>query len=105
MTRVVLLIALYLTLDFADPSMPGALNFDADLNADVILHKARTSRIESAPATPQPPALHTPVVRQSAPQPPSPGRRLSDPFVADWLVQLRRAHAPGRTASPVADDH
>ena len=95
-------LALYLALDFADPSMPGALNFNVDLNHDVVLAGVASKIYESSEQLPALPVRIAPVMREI-------DRGISQRFsryvIADWLVDLRLARSrPGRAAlSP--EDH
>ena len=63
---LVLLLACYLTLDFADPSMPGALNFNVDLNHDIVLTTAPAKPADTKQALPALPPLATAVARQTS---------------------------------------
>ena len=92
----------YLTLDFADPSMPGALNFNVDLNHDVVLAKVVSKIDESSDHLPALPARIAPVMREI-------DRGISQRFsryvMADWLVDLRLAQSRPRHAALLLEDH
>lgn len=98
--RLILLVSLYVTLDLANPFMPGAFQFDVDSSVEA------TRR--------QPPS---PVMRLAAPDAPpaaldraSPSARVQQPIgprptVGAWLGDLRARHpAPAEPPAP-SDDH
>ena len=99
----VLLLACYLTLDFADPSMPGALNFDVDLNKDVVLTNIPTKHDEPKQHMLALPACVASVVEQLniIPRPSLLAPRWAVP---GWLVKLSQSRSPGHETSPTTED-
>ena len=95
-------LALYLALDFADPSMPGALNFNVDLNHDVVLAKVVSKIDESSEHLPALPVRIAPVMREIDR---GIGQRFSRYVMADWLVGLRLAQGSPRHAALSLEDH
>jgi hypothetical protein len=97
------LLACYLTLDFADPSMPGALNFNVDLNTDAVLTNIPSKQDEPMQRMLALPACVVPVVDQLKmillPSPLAP--RWAVP---GWLVKLRQSRTPGSETSPTTED-
>ena len=87
------LFVLYLVMDFADPGMPGLLNFTIDSNRDAVQGQASPEVEEpaSAPAVISPrtmiPAERPLVGRSPAEAGPRPAGK--------WLPMLRLAHHPG----------
>ena len=97
-----LYLALYLALDFADPSMPGALNFNVDLSHDVVLAEVVSKIDDTNEQLPALPARIAPVMREI-------DRGISQRFsryvMADWLVDLRLAQSRPRHAALSLEDH
>ena len=98
----VFFLALYLGLDFADPSMPGALNFDVNLNHDVVLAKVVSKIDDTNEQLPALPARIAPVMREIDR---GISQRFSRHVIADWLVDLRLAQGRPRHAAPSLEDH
>ena len=98
----VFFLALYLGLDFADPSMPGALNFDVNLNHDVVLAKVVSKIDETSEQLPALPARIAPVMREIDR---GISQRFSRHIMADWLVDLRLAQSRPRHAALSLEDH
>ena len=99
----VLLLACYLTLDFADPSMPGALNFDVDLNKDVILTNVPTKQDEPMQRMLALSTRVAPVVEhlKIIPRPTPLAPRWGSP---GWLIKLRQSRTPGNDSPPTTED-
>jgi hypothetical protein len=95
-------LALYLALDFADPSMPGALNFNVDLNHDVVLAKVASKIHESSEQLPALPARIAPVMREIDR---GISQRYSSFVIADWLVGLRLAQSSPKHAALSLEEH
>ena len=99
----VVFLVLYLALDFADPSMPGALNFNLDLNHDVVLAKVVSKIDDPREHLPALPTRIAPVMLGID------RRRISQRFsryvIADWLVDLRLAQSRPRHAALSPEDH
>ena len=97
--RLILLLGLYVSLDLANPFMPGAFNFNPDDSVDgVRLHyEVFRSRLAVIPTPPsiRDAALKRPVV---TPQPAEP------PAVSEWFVDLRQRQSSSSEPPPV-DDH
>jgi hypothetical protein len=96
--RLVLLLGLYVTLDLANPFMPGAFNFNPDESVDgVRLHyEVFRSRLAAIPTPPsiRDAALKLPVV---TPQPADP------PPVSEWFVDLRQRQSSSSEPAPTED--
>jgi hypothetical protein len=99
----VLLLACYLSLDFADPTMPGALNFDVDLNKDVVLTNIPTKHDEPKQHLLALPACMASVIEQLSviPRPSLLAPRWAVP---GWLVKLSQSRSPGDETSPTTED-
>ena len=95
-------LALYLALDFADPSMPGALNFNVDLNHDVVLAKVVSKIDEASEHLPALPARTASAVREIDR---GHGQRFSRYLMADWLVDFRFAQNRPRHAALSLEEH
>ncbi|HXG03343.1 MAG TPA: hypothetical protein VNO23_08040 [Candidatus Binatia bacterium] len=82
-----LVLLLYVALDFANPLMPGAVNFDAGSSVEAVrLERAWSSRglVAATPAVPPPLAVSaalasTPVAHPTRPAPARPTGRLAAP--------------------------
>ena len=98
----VFLLTFYLALDFADPSMPGALNFDVDLNHDVVLTKvpAKIDANDTSAVLPERTALIVDHVAAN-----NPATRDSRYFMADWIGQLRLLHSHSHESSASDEAH
>ena len=99
----VFFLALYLALDFADPSMPGALNFDVNLNHDVVLAKIVSKIDDTNEQLPALPARIAPAMREIDRR--GIGQRFSRHVIADWLVDLRLAQSRPRRAALSLEEH
>ena len=85
--RVPALLLLYVVLDFANPLMPGAVNFDAGASVEAVrLERAWSPRALSAavpvPAPPlalSPALVSPPAAHPTRPAPTRPTRRLAAP--------------------------
>ena len=98
--RLVLLIAFYVTLDFASPFIAGAFMFNADESVDGV-HAHRQQVKVKAVSVPMPMpgrAENEPVPRLA---PPRHGVRP----MSEWFIHLRRAHSPTATAASISEDH
>ena len=100
-----LLFLLYVSLDLSNPFMPGAFNFDPDESVDgVARHRENvTQRLVnvSTPVVPTPrPAdvFRLPSTAVARPE-------RAPCAVNDWLVDVRRAHAPVPEVSALTEDH
>jgi hypothetical protein len=96
--HLVLLLGLYVSLDLANPLMPGAFNFNPDDSVDgVCVHcevfRSRLAAISTPPSI-RDAALKRPIV---TPQPADP------PAVSDWLVDLRQRQSSSSEPSPTED--
>jgi hypothetical protein len=100
--RLAPLLILYVSLDFANPMMPGAVSFDPDDSVEAI--RPDRSRVDgdAAPAPPGPAAERlepSRLVRLAAR--PAPG--IVPPRRAPVLPRLRPARSPD--PAPGSDDH
>ena len=96
--RLMLLIALYLMLDVANPLMPGALTFDAESSVEArLVHHSRVDDVATA-STPAPERLRPAIQRPFASIPAVSGTRTRLPHCA----RPRRSCAP--PAASVEDD-
>jgi hypothetical protein len=98
---LVWLLLIYIGLDFSNPLMPGAVNFDADDSVDgVHAERVRADRYETV-AVPAPTRLVlAPLDSDQAPRL-SPEPRTRDRELPVVRRDLRRPPDPG----PPADDH
>lgn len=96
--RLILLLGLYVSLDLANPFMPGAFNFNPDDSVDgVCLHyEVFRSRLAVIPTPPsiRDGALKRPVV---TPQPADP------PAVSEWFADLRQRQSSSSEPAPTED--
>jgi hypothetical protein len=93
---LVLLVVLYVSLDFANPWIPGAFVFDSDESVDALVPR------RDLPVIPETGASRSAVKlepRALEPEGALPARPLSG-----WLVERKRAHAPSPDLSPPAED-
>lgn len=103
--RLTFLVLCYVSLDLSSPFVPGAFNFNADESIEAVQrHREHAAmRVATAPIPPVPPVpvVH-PVKRASGPL--TRAERASRP-VSEWLVDVRRAHAPIPEVSSLSEDH
>ena len=99
--RLVLALALYLTLDLSNPFMPGAFVFDPGESVEISLGDPRPLKPEAAAAKVPRPSSHA-----LATTPDGPGRAipLEVPVLAEWMADLRRAH-PDTSRPSLSEDH
>jgi hypothetical protein len=103
--RLILLLTVYVSLDLSSPFIPGAFNFNPDESVDGV-HRQRDPRtprplISAAPRVlpdPSPPSvtLSTSAITRI---------RYASNAVNEWLVDVRRAHAPVPEVSALSEDH
>jgi len=98
--RLTLLIALYVTLDFANPLMPGAVNFDPDESVEgvTIQHHQPRPQFAVVPTA-------APVRAESREAPRLLARRSHAPALREWFIDLRQAHARSSDPPPLTEDH
>ena len=99
-----LLVLLYVSLDLSSPFVPGAFNFNPDESVEVgFSRRDRTTRrvVSGARDSTVTPPLET-GPRPAGAVAPSPGWSRA---VNEWLVDVRRAHAPVPEARALSDDH
>jgi hypothetical protein len=95
----VLLLLLYLSLDFTNPMMPGAVTFDpAESVEGVRIERVRSDAIPGLWA----PSFVCPVVDRSDPPRPACRPSPAGQTARDWIVPVRRSL--GVSADPVAAD-
>ena len=98
--RLAVLIAFYVTLDFASPFIAGAFTFNADESVDGV-HAPRQQVRVKAVAVPMPMperAENEPVPRLVLP-------RHDVRPLSEWFVDLRRAHSQTAATPLVSEDH
>ena len=100
-----MLILCYVSLDLSSPFVPGAFNFDADESVEGVQRHRDRCVIQfvvgpAAPVTSPPDAggLGDPPRRLAREERPTPG-------LAEWLVDLRRAHTPMPEVSSLSEEH
>ena len=97
--HLIFLLGLYVSLDLANPFMPGAFNFNPDDSVDGVRlqYEVFRSRLAVIPTPPsiRDAALKRPVV---TPQPADP------PAVSEWFVDLRQRQSSS-SEPPPTDDH
>ena len=93
-------LVLYVALDFANPLMPGAVNFDPDTSVDGITAHHQVSRSLFVSV-----ATSAPVSTQSPPVPHVGGMRPTRTVVGDWLADVRRAHSGPSEPPLLTEDH
>ena len=100
-----LLVLCYVSLDLSSPFVPGAFNFNADESIDGVQRHRETParRLPTAPTPPVPPAPDLGSVRHTSGAVARTGRVPGT--VYEWLVDVRRAHAPVPEVSSLIDDH
>ena len=101
--RLTFLFLVYVSLDLSSPFIPGAFNFNPDESVDGV-HRRRDPRIlRLAVATTPPPMTDSspaPSARSAATGTPRDARPATE-----WLVDVRRAHAPVPEVSALSDEH
>ena len=101
LSRLSVLLILYVAADFANPLMPGAVTFlDGSVQG---VHVERTRFTEVPPATPAPaPRERIEVLRLTRyVLPPMP----IAPMAWVWLVPIRKALLVASASSPPSEDH
>jgi hypothetical protein len=97
--RLILLLGLYVSLDLANPFMPGAFNFSADDSVDGVQLHYEVFRSRLAVISTPPSIRDTAVKRRViTPQPAEPAG------VGEWFVDLRQRQSSSSEPPPV-DDH
>ena len=100
-----LLFLLYVSLDLSSPFIPGAFNFNPDESVDAVWRyregAGRRLAVQWAP---------TPPPRLDSDAGARPGAFADRPVglprhVDEWLVDVRRAHAPVPEVSTLSEDH
>ena len=92
-----MLFVLYLALDFADPAMPGLLNFTIGFNREAV--QARASAEIEEPALALVALPHRKAIPAESPSPRRISARAGACFFGDWLVTLRLSHQPSPASS------
>jgi hypothetical protein len=98
--RIAILIAFYLSLDFASPFIAGAFTFNADESVEGV-HAQRQEVRFTTVSVPMPVPDRAETQRMATVTPP---RREVRPLGA-WFVDLRRAHSPAASTPPISEDH
>ena len=96
--RLILLLGLYVSLDLANPFMPGAFNFNPDDSVDGVrlyqeVFRSRLAVIPTPPSIRDAP-LKRPVVSLQPAHPPA---------VSEWFVSLRQRQSSSSEPPPVED--
>ena len=91
-------LVLYLFLDFAEPFMPGAWNFDLEQSVDGAIRGHLGASLPAPMPWPQQPPRQTPVT--SVKREPRAG-----PPVTVWIALVRQAHSPSVDPAPLVEDH
>ena len=95
-----LFVATYLCLDFADPFMPGAYEFDPDQSVDGVSPSSDDARQESLPVAATPPRSG-----RMAEVPLANPRHTAIFFPIEWAIVLRQAHPPSSDPPSLSEDH
>jgi len=101
--RLTFLFLVYVTLDLSSPFIPGAFNFNPDESVDGV-QRSRDPRVVRMAITTTPPPLAGPAPDSPALSAKALARRDARP-TSEWLVDVRRAHAPVPEVSALSDDH
>jgi hypothetical protein len=103
--RLILLLTVYVTLDLSSPFIPGAFNFNPDESVDGV-HRQRDPRTPRPVIAGAPRVLPVtlPTSATLSAHAVAGGRRESN-SVNEWLVDVRRAHAPVPEVSALSEDH
>ena len=97
-----LVLAAYICLDFSNPFVAGAFEFDADQSVDGIVMKVSRVHRDSLPLmVPVPDAVRGVEVSLALPPPPHPRNFPS----TEWVVVLREAHSGSSDRSSLAEAH
>jgi hypothetical protein len=94
--RLILMIAVYVSLDLTNPFMPGAFIFDPEQSVEGV-HGERGRVPLVVLATPAPPRVAT--------EGSEPARRRPAPTARKWFAEPPTAHVPASDPPPLADDH
>jgi hypothetical protein len=93
---LVLVVAVYVSLDVTNPFMPGVFTFDPEESVESLhAERGRPPLVVLAAATA--PRLKRDRVTSASPRPTAVGRK--------WLGEPRRAHSPASDPPPVPEDH
>jgi hypothetical protein len=101
--RLTFLFLVYVSLDLSSPFIPGAFNFNPDESVDGV-QRPRDPRVVRMAITTAPSPLAGPSLDSPALSANAVARRAASP-VSEWLVDVRRAHAPVPEVSALSDDH
>ena len=94
--RLILMIAIYVGLDLANPFMPGAFTFDPEQSVEGVQGERGRQQVVAL-GTPAAPRVQTDRTL-------TPPRRPA-PVVRKWFAEPRPAHVPGSDLSPRSEDH
>ena len=100
LSRLALLIALYISLDFASPFIAGAFTFNADESVDGV-HAHRQQVKVNAASVPMP--MPERAENERVPTLATPRHEIRP--LGEWFVELRRAHAPTAAPASISEDH
>lgn len=99
-----LLILCYVSLDFSSPFIPGAFTFDPDGSIEGVFSRRDGAawRVVPDARSPSPTSRAGTVTRPTGTITPVPRRSRA---ASEWLVDVRRAHAPVPEARTPSEDH
>jgi hypothetical protein len=97
--HLALLLALYVSLDLANPFMPGAFRLDPDESVDGIGGFQAVARPRLVAVAPVPDRYPSAAVRDRV------SRSGPDRVVREWLAETKQGYARPPEPSRTADDH
>jgi hypothetical protein len=101
-SRLALVLLVYLSLDLANPLMPGALRFDPDASVEAV----RAHGQRHAPPLPAMPAGGLPLDPERLAPAAAVGLGAAPaPSPLDWLVTIRRSHQASAPPPHPSEDH
>jgi hypothetical protein len=95
---LVLLVALYVSMDLSNPWMPGAFVFNPDGSIDGVYSRRDAGVVPDTVVPDVAPRIDPAQLTPVAGVPPI--RPLTE-----WVIKLRRAHFPSHDLAPPAEDH
>jgi hypothetical protein len=103
--RLTLLFVMYVALDLSSPFVPGAFNFNPDESVEAVSRRRDASARRLPPGTTPPPSPRDETCRVVQSRPAGPALTTRPRAVSDWLIDVRRAHAPVPQVSTLSEDH
>jgi hypothetical protein len=98
--RLTLLLTLYVSLDLANPWMPGAFRFNPDESVEGVRAQDPTTRPQFGPV-----ATHRPLRADSETGSRPTVRRPDFRASRQWFVDLRQGHSPPADPPSTTEDH